>query len=170
MKKSKAVSPIVQSNFVSYQVSVIVITVGVLSMLLALWLTTMQYGRLGVLIDLALAAILATYMLVSAVILIRTNFRSLMDLPLAEGDQLKIMKVLTDHYDCYDNLGVVYTRMCGSKKIIEIELYFKRRTSLEEVSLLAERLRARFGECFADFDFRLIPIMNNCPAGSKNLG
>ncbi len=170
MKKSKAVSPIVQSNFVSYKVSVIVIIVGVLSMLLALGLTTMRYGRVGMLIDLALAASLATYMLVSAVILIRSNFRSLIDLPLAEDDQLKIMRVLSDQYNFYSNLGVVYTRMCGSKKIIEIELYFKRRTSMEEISLLAERLRARFGELFADFDFRLIPVMDSFPTQPENSG
>jgi len=160
IRKSKSPSPMVQSFAVSYQVSVIVTTVGVLSMLLALWLTNMQHGHLGVMIDLALAAVLATYMLVNAVILVRTNFRSLIDLPLTESDQLKILKVLNDHYDSFDNLGVIYTRTCGSKKIIEIELYFKQDTSIQEISLLAERFWAQFNTLFADFDFRLIPVMD----------
>jgi ferrous-iron efflux pump FieF len=161
IRKSKSPSPMVQSFAESYQVSVVVTAVGILSMLIALWLTRMQHGYLGVMIDQGLAAVLATYMLVNAVILVRTNFRCLIDLPLAESDQLKILKVLTDHYDFFDNLGVIYTRTCGSKKIIEIELYFKQDTSIQEIGLLAERFRAQFNKLFADFDFRLIPVVDS---------
>ena len=168
IRKSKSPSPMVQSFVVSYQVSVIVTTVSVLSMLLALWLTRTRHGHLGVMIDLALAAALATYMLVNAVILIKTNFRSLIDLPLAESDQLKILKVLTGHYDFFDNLGVIYTRTCGSKKIVEIELYFKQDTSIQEIGLLAERFHAQFNKLFADFDFRLIPVMDPFRPGQGN--
>ncbi len=167
MRKSKSPSPMVQSFAVSYKVSVIVTTFSVLSMLVALWLTRMHHVHLGVMIDLGLAAALATYMLVNAVVLITTNFRSLIDLPLAESDQLKILKVLTDHYDFFDNLGVIYTRTCGSKKIIEIELYFKQDTSIQEIDLLAERFSAQFNTLFADFDSRLIPIMNPSPSGTR---
>lgn len=164
IRKSKSPSPMVQSFAVSYQVSVIVTTVGIMSMLIALWLTRMQHGHLGVMIDLGLAAVLATYMLVNAFILVRTNFRCLMDLPLDESDQLKILKVLTDHYDFFDNLGVIYTRTCGSKKIIEIELCFKQDTSIQKIGHLAESFRAQFNTLFADFDFRLIPVMDPyCP-------
>ena len=151
----------VQSFAVSYQVSVIVTTASILSMLIALWLTRMQHGHLGVMIDLGLAALLATYMLANALILIRTNFRCLIDLPLAESDQLKILKVLTAHYDFFDNLGIIYTRICGCKKIIEIELYFKQDTSIQEIDLLADSFRAQFNTLFADFDFRLIPVMDS---------
>lgn len=161
IRKSKSPSPMVESFVVSYQVSVIVTSVGVLSMLLALWLTRMQHGHLGVMIDLALAAALATYMLANAVILVRANFRCLIDLPLAESDQLRILKVLVDHYDFFDNLGVIYTRTCGNKKIIEMELHFKQDTSIREIDLLAERFRAEFNTLFADFDFRLIPVMDS---------
>ncbi len=165
IRKSISPSPMVRSFAVSYQVSVIVTTVGILSMLVALWLTKMQHGHLGSMIDLGLAALLATYMLVNALVLIRSNFRCLIDLPLAESDQLKILKVLTDHYDFFDNLGVIYTRTCGSKKIMEIELYFKQDTSIREIGLLAESFRAQFNALFADFDFRLIPIMDPYPPG-----
>ena len=151
----------VQSFAVSYQVSVIVTSVSVLSMLLALWLTRMGHGHFGVMIDLALAAALATYMLVNAVILVSANFRSLIDVPLSESDQLKILKVLTDHYDFFQNLGVIYTRTCGSKRIIEIELYFKQDTSIQDIGLLAERFRAQFNTLFADFDLRLIPVIGS---------
>jgi divalent metal cation (Fe/Co/Zn/Cd) transporter len=164
IRKSKSPSPMVQSFAVSYQVSVIVTSVGVVSMLLALWLTRTQHGHLGAMIDLALAALLATYMLVNAVILVRANFRSLIDLPLAESDQLKILRVLADQHEFFDslgvnNLGVIYTRTSGSKKIIEIELYFEQGTSIQEIGLLAERFRAQFNTLYADFDFRLIPLV-----------
>jgi ferrous-iron efflux pump FieF len=161
IEKSRSPSPIVQSFYVDYKVSVIVTIAGVLSMLFALWLTRMHYGRLGAMIDLALAAVLATYMAVNGIILIRTNFRSLIDLPLPEKDQLRIMKILSSHYDSFDNLGVIYTRTCGNTKIIEIELYFKRNTSMEEIGLLAESLHADFDALFADCDFRLIPILDS---------
>jgi ferrous-iron efflux pump FieF len=168
IRKSKSPSPMVQSFAVSYQVSVIVTTVSVLSMLVALWLTRTGHRHLGVMIDLALAAALATYMLVNAVNLVSANFRSLIDVPLPESDQLKILKVLTDHYDFFDNLGVIYTRASGGKKIIEMELYFKQDTSIQEISLLAERLRVRFNTLFADFDLRLIPVMG--PISPKTRG
>jgi divalent metal cation (Fe/Co/Zn/Cd) transporter len=131
---------------------------GILTMLSALCLARMQYGHAGILIDPAFAAILATYMLVNAVILIKNNFRSLMDMPLVESDQLKILNVLSSHYDSYENLGNIYTRTCGNTRIIEIELHFKPNTSLETINLLAERLRAQFETLFADFDFRLLPV------------
>ena len=165
IRKSKSPSPMIQSFAVSYQVSVIVTTVGVLSMLTALRLTRMKHGHLGVMIDLGLAAVLATYMLVNAVILVRSNFRCLIDLPLAESDQLKILKVLIDHHDYFVNLGVVYTRTCGSKKIIEVELYFKQNTSIQEIGLLEKQFRARFNTLFTDFDFRLIPVTDHCRSG-----
>jgi ferrous-iron efflux pump FieF len=159
--KSRSPSPIVQSFYVDYKVSVIVAIAGVLSMLFAQWLTRMHYGRVGVLIDLALAAGLATYMAVNGIVLIRTNFRSLIDLPLPEKDQLKIMKVLSGHYDSFDNLGVIYTRTCGNTRIIEIELHFKPNTSMKAIGLLAASLRADFDGLFPDFDFRLIPILDS---------
>jgi divalent metal cation (Fe/Co/Zn/Cd) transporter len=171
IRKSKSPSPMVQSFAVSYQVSVIVTSVGIVSMLLALWLTRIQHGHLGTMIDLALAALLATYMLVNAVILVKTNFRSLIDLPLAESDQLQILRVMADHCELFDNLGVdhlgiIYTRMSGSKKIIEIELYFKQDTSIQKTDLLAERFRAQFNTLYADCDFRLIPLVENRPCGT----
>lgn len=159
IRRAKSPSPMVESFAVSYRVSVIVTAVGVLSMMLALWLTRMQHGHLGAMIDLLLAAVLATYMLANAVFLISANFRSLIDLPLAEADQLKILRVLADNHECFDNLGMIYTRRSGSKKFIEIVLYFKRDTTIQEIVLLAERLREQFRALYADFDFRLIPFM-----------
>ncbi|MFH0822322.1 MAG: cation transporter [Pseudomonadota bacterium] len=168
IRKSKSPSPMVQSFAVSYKVSVMVTTAGILSMMLALWLTRMHHAHLGVMIDLVLAAVLATYMLVNAVILLSTNFHSLIDLPLCESDQLKILKVLTDHHECFDNLGVIYTRASGSKKIIEIELYFSQDATIREIDVLAEGFRARFNTIFPDFHFRLIPLVappSSSPSG-----
>jgi len=159
IRRSASPSPMVQSFAVSYQVSVIVTSVGILSMLAAFELTRRHHEHLGAMIDLALAAVLATYMLINAVILVTTNFRSLIDLPLDENDQLKILKVLVDHNECYDNLGVIYTRTSGSKKIIEIELYFKQDTSIQQIGLLEDRFRSQFNTLFADYDFRMIPIV-----------
>ena len=160
INRTKSPSPILQSFFVDYKVSVTVTIAGILSMLLALWLTRLNYGYWGILIDLALAAVLATYMLVNAIILVKNNFRSLIDLPFAESDQLKIVKVLTSYYHYYSNLGVVYTRTCGNTKIIEIELYFERKTSMEEINHLAENLHKDFETIFDDFSFKLIPVMD----------
>lgn len=159
IEKAKAPSPIVLSFYVSYKVSVSVTLTGVLSMLLALWLSTIGFGHLGILLDLILAAALATYMLVHAVILIKANFRSLIDLPLTEDEQLTIMKVVGRYYDSFDNLGAIYSRTCGSTRVVEIELYFKRTTTLEEIDELAERFRADFEKVFAAVDFRLIPML-----------
>ncbi len=159
IEKSRSPSPIIQAFYVSYKVTVMVTIISTLSMFCALWLTSIGHGQIGSMIDLTLAAVLSTYMVVSAAILIKVNFRSLIDLPLAEGDQLKIMNALSRYYNSFDNLGVIYTRMCGSTKIVEIELYFKPQTPLEEIDSLAENLRAQLSGAFVDLSFRLIPII-----------
>jgi divalent metal cation (Fe/Co/Zn/Cd) transporter len=161
LRESKSPSPMVQSFYVDYKVTVTVTTAGVLSMLLALWLTKMHHAPLGTMIDLALATVLATYMVVNAAILIRNNFRALIDLPLPEGDQLEILNVLSGHYDSFDNIGIIYTRMCGSTRIVEIELYFKGNTPIEEIDGMEEELRTQFSTVFGDCNFRLIPLVDS---------
>lgn len=165
IKKSVSPSPIVKSFYTSYKVSSIVTLSGICSLLVALWLTRLDHGDMGIMIDLALAFVLATYMATSAVILIRINFRSLIDLPLAEIDQLKIMKVISNYYDLFDNLGTIYTRTCGNTKIIEAELHFNGEAALEHIRLLTVRMNADFAAVFNDFEFRLIPVVNACQVG-----
>lgn len=160
LRNAPSPSPIVQSYYVSYQVSVTITLTGILSLLFALWLAGMGRGALGARIDLGLAFLLATYMAISAILLVRKNFRVLIDLPLPEGDQLKILGVLTRHCDAYGNLGAVCTRTCGSTKIIEIELHFPGAASLESIQALAEAFRADLAAVFDDFDFRLIPVLD----------
>lgn len=165
-------SPIVRSYYVGYKVSVTIALTGVFSMLLALWLAKRQQGALGAMIDLGLAFILATYMAVSAVILVKANFRALIDLPLPESDQVRILNVLTRHHDAFDGLGAVCTRTSGSAKIIEIELHFEGTTPLEKIHALAESFRTDLAAEFHNFDFRLVPVVDRRlpPAGKPREG
>jgi divalent metal cation (Fe/Co/Zn/Cd) transporter len=97
-------------------------------------------------------------MLFSGVRLTISNFKVLIDLPLAEIDQLKIMGILAEEYDNYKNLGNIYTRSSFKTRFIEVELYFKKGATIKEIMNLKERMKKRLQKNFPNLQFVLIPL------------
>jgi divalent metal cation (Fe/Co/Zn/Cd) transporter len=86
---------------------------------LAMVLIWQNMSWLAIMIDPVVTIILAVYMLVNGSRLIVKNFKSLIDLPLFEKDQMKIMEVLVREFDIFENIGRVYTRRSGNTRFIE---------------------------------------------------
>ena len=77
---------------------------------------------------------------------------------LPEEDQLKIMAILAQEYNYYENIGNIYTRFSGKTRFIELELYLKKDLSLEEITLLGQRIESQLRKQFQDIRFILIPL------------
>lgn len=64
------------------------------------------------------------YLFYCAIGVLVKNFRSLIDLPLPEADQHKILKTLVEDFDNYEGIGNFYTQLSGSTCFVQLELYF----------------------------------------------
>jgi divalent metal cation (Fe/Co/Zn/Cd) transporter len=151
-------SPMVHSYYVNFKVSTI-IDIGVFtSFSVVLLLASFGLGQIAYFIDPAVSSILGAYMLFCGFNLTVANYRVLVDFPLPEDDQLKIMAILAKEYGDYENIGNIYTRFSGKVRFIELELYFKKDLSLEEITIIGQKIESRLREHFPDLRFVLIPL------------
>lgn len=158
MKKSKNYSPILKTYSVTFSISLVILTISSLSLLLAYFLNKTGNMQWAFAIDIIISIFLGSYMLITSLLLMKENFRSLVDLPLLESDQIHIMKSLSDNFQQYENVGYVYTRMSGSKKIVEIELYFNKNTLITDIKKLQETLFNELNNQIQDLQLKLIPL------------
>jgi len=94
----------------------------------------------------------------SGVWLVRRNFRALVDLPLPEAEQLRVMQVLAAHYAGYDGIGTVYTRASGKRQFVEIELGFAGESTLRQIEDLSEAMEEELARELPGLTFRIIPV------------
>lgn len=121
------------------------------------WLLSWRWGNaLALAVDLLLAAVYSVFLLLNGVRVIHANFRALLDLPLPEADQLKILRALTRHYDDYTGLLNVFTRTSGGQRRVEVELSFPPETTVGRIEELRSGMRAELGEHFGSLEFQLI--------------
>ena len=110
-----------------------------------------------------MSLLLSLYMLYTGVTLTVGNFKILMDLPLPEAEQLKIMSVLAREFQNYENVGNIYTRRSGRQRFVDIELYLKADTSVQDIMRLQTRMQKHLEEHFEDVKFSLIPLPSPVP-------
>jgi cation diffusion facilitator family transporter len=151
-------SPMVHSYYVNFKVTAMIDVSILASLSVVLLLATSGYNHIAYIIDPTVSSLLGAYMLFSGVKLTVSNFKVLIDLPLPEKDQLKIMAILAQEYNDYENIGNIYTRFSGKTRFIEIELYLKKDLSMEEMTNLKRRIEKRLQEHFQDLRFVLIPM------------
>ncbi len=158
-------SPMVESYRVNFRIATL-FDVGVLSALLvAMLLGHAGHGGLAGLVDPAVSLLLACYMLYSGVTLTGSNFRILMDLPLPEDEQLKIMRVLAREFENYESIGTIYTRRSGKRRFLDIEVYLDARATVADVAELQTRMQCHLEAHFDDIAFKLIALPH-LPAAS----
>ena len=97
-------------------------------------------------------------MLIISVRQVATNYRVLIDLPLSEAEQLKIITALTGEFHAYEDIGTIYTRSSGKQRFIDIELFFNPDTSLAHINEVRTRLQAELSRSFPHLSFNLIPL------------
>ncbi len=151
-------SPMVHSYYINFKVAAVIDTGVLTSLSVVLLLANFGYAQIAYMIDPTVSSFLGAYMLFSGATLTITNFKVLIDFPLPEEDQLKIMSILAQEYNDYENIGNIYTRFSGKTRFIELELYLKKDLSMEEMTILKKRIEKRLQQHFRDLRFVLIPI------------
>ncbi len=76
----------------------------------------------------------------------RASVEELIDRTIDEESQLKIIKVLNEFYDCYEELGDIKSRINGGVKYIDIELMFNKDMDYQTVRETAGQIRTRVQE------------------------
>ncbi len=153
-----APSPILQAYTVSFRVALLS-NLGVLFAFIAAW-TLIHFGlpAIGNRVDPVTGLALALYMVFSGTRLVWRNFRSLMDLPLTENEQLHVMRVLAVYYDDYEGVGTVYTRRSGKENFVELELFFSADRTLGDIQALEKAMKQALVRELPELKFRIIPV------------
>lgn len=151
-------SPMVRSYYVNFKVSTIIDTGVLVSLSATLALASFGNMQTAYLIDPIVSSLFGAYMLFAGATLTVSNFKVLIDFPLPEADQLKIMAILAQEYNDYENIGNIYTRFSGQTRFIELELYLKKGQTMEEVMVLSQRIEHLLRQHFKDLHFVLIPL------------
>lgn len=158
IRRTRTPSPMLHSYFVNFKIC-LYNDIGVLIGLAAAYVAANAgHLPLSLAIDPILSFLVALYMLYNGIHLTVANFKSLADFPLPEEDQLVILKVLTEEFEHYENLGNIYTKQSGKVKIIEIELIFNKETTLDDVDSMRKRVKDKLAERFGELQFQLIPL------------
>lgn len=163
-------SPMTSSYLVNMRVTALTNSFLFIGVLLGLAISQTRYAASAVYFDLAIASFKGVYLLYSAIKVLKANFKCIIELPLPEGDQLKIMQALVAHYDAYENVGNVYTQLSGSTRFVQIELYVDPKTTASELQALSDDLEVRLGQHFRKLVFHLIPRVKTTDApGTQDL-
>lgn len=109
-------------------------------------------------IDLGLSLTIGMYEFAIHFPRVAKNFRALVDFPLREEEQLKIMAFLARHFDDYEQIGRIYTTYKGSHQVVEVELEFNETTNLSHFKKIETDMRQTFSEQFPQGEFRIRPM------------
>ena len=157
-RQTKAQSPLLRAYLLDYRVGLLS-DAGVLSAFVIGWALVHQgLMTMGDRVDPIIGLAISLYMVWVGVSLVRRNFRALMDLPLPEDEQLRIMKVLARHYAEYETIGTLYSRASGKLRFVELELVFAGDRTLAEIEALSGEMERALAEELPGLTFRIIPI------------
>ena len=99
--------------------------------LLIMWL--FRNSPIGGYISPVVSILVAGYLIVGCIKRIKTSLNELTDKTLPEEQQLKILKVLTRHYNSYAKFHSIDSRKIGEITRIDISLSFENNTRVEDV-------------------------------------
>ena len=156
IKKSK--SPMLHLYYANSRVSVLLDISVIAGISIGLFLALLDNEKFAYAIDPILSIIVALYMLYKGIRMTIGSFKVMVDFPLGEEDQLKIMGVIGQKYERYEDIGNIYTRISGERRFIEMELYFSRKTSLAEIINLREEIKSQLKKYFRNIHFTLVPL------------
>ena len=99
----------------------------------------------------AISILVAVYLTVGCVKRIKTSLNELTDKTLPEEEQLKILKVLTHHFNSYTQFHSIDSHKIGDVTRIDIYLSFENNTTVEEViniqNQMQDELDSLLGNC-----------------------
>ena len=120
--------------------------------LFVMWL--LRNNPIGGYISPVVSIFVAIYLMFGYVKRIRQALTELTDKTLPEEEQMKILSILTRHYDSYSQVHSVNSHKSGDCIRIDMHLSFERNTSFEEILTLKiqmqDELDSQFGNCIVN--------------------
>ena len=120
--------------------------------LFVMWL--LRNNPIGGYISPVVSIFVAIYLMFGYVKRIRQALTELTDKTLPEEEQMKILSILTRHYDCYSQVHSVNSHKSGDCIRIDMHLSFERNTSFEEILTLKKQMQdeldSQFGNCIVN--------------------
>lgn len=150
-------SPLLKAYYIDYRASFVNEAAVFCGLLFGLVIADLGELRFAIMLDMVIAAWVALYLLYNGSRLIIRNVQSLIDLPLEEKFQYQILDCLTKEYEAYAGIGIVYTRMSGLTRLVQIELHFDKETTIKEIEALRQRIEKRLRDHGENVIFHLIP-------------
>jgi divalent metal cation (Fe/Co/Zn/Cd) transporter len=96
----------------------------------------------------------AIYLMFGYVKRTRQSLIELTDKTLPEEEQMKILNILTRHYDSYSQFHSINSHKSGDIKMIDIHLSFEKNTTFEEILALKTKMQeefdSQFGNCIVN--------------------
>ncbi len=152
-------SPMTQSCLMAMWVTMVSDLLLLAGVLIGVAVSFVGYRGSAVYFDIAIAIAQGVYLLYCGIGVLLANFKSLIDLPLPEVDQMKVMQALAVHFEAYEDLGNVYTQLSGSTRMVQIELYVTPDTTAGEIQALSADMEKRLKQHFGKLLFHLIPLV-----------
>ena len=120
--------------------------------LFVMWL--LRNNPIGGYISPIVSIFVVIYLMFGYVKRIRQALTELTDKTLPEEEQMKILSILTRHYDSYSQVHSVNSHKSGDCIRIDMHLSFERNTSFEEILTLKKQMQdeldSQFGNCIVN--------------------
>ena len=120
--------------------------------LFVMWL--LRNNPIGGYISPVVSIFIVVYLMFGYVKRIRQALTELTDKTLPEEEQMKILSILTRHYDSYSQVHSVNSHKSGDCIRIDMHLSFERNTSFEEILTLKKQMQdeldSQFGNCIVN--------------------
>ena len=116
--------------------------------LFAMWL--LRDNPIGVFISPVVSIFVAIYLMFGYVKRTRQSLIELTDKTLPEEEQMKILNILTRHYDSYSQFHSINSHKSGDITMIDIHLSFEKNTTFEEILALKTKMQEEFDSQFGN--------------------
>ena len=113
-------------------------------------------------LDPAASFVVIGFMIYNIFAMLSNSVASLLDQAIDEAGQLRILKVLTSHFDDFDELGDIRTRQFGGKMFVELHLGFEADWTVAKtravVARLTEAVKQEFRQAGDEVDVAVVLI------------
>ena len=134
-------SSISKSNYAEALSALLFDSVALVS-LFVMWL--LRDNPIGGYISPVVSFFVVIYLMVGYIKRIRQSLAELTDKTLPEEDQMKILNILTRHYDSYSQFHSINSHRSGDVVLIDLHISFEKNTTVEDVISLKKQMQQEF--------------------------
>ena len=144
-------SAIIETNYAA-ALGALLFDVIAFASLMAMWL--LRNNPIGGYISPVVSIFAVVYLTNGCIKRIKTALNELTDKTLPEDQQMKILNILTRHYDSYSQFHSINSHKSGDTTRIDIHLSFEKNTTFEEILALKTKMQeefdSQFGNCIVN--------------------